>query len=161
MTSGVAFTKPSDSQRRMPTNLGSSRSEAALRSSPAPGSRHLVSFNGKVIGALPPSATHGAIAALAGAGFPANQIQVFTRDDLGGLDARLDRPGFIGELGRLLLGDDLFDLQQERGELAAGDDLLSVPVQESAAAQRVADILHQHGGYGVTHFGRWFVTEMG
>jgi hypothetical protein len=147
----------SEEGRRRPSPVdGTTRHQ----SSPVSDSRYAGSFEGKVIGALPASALYGTIAASAAAGVPANQIQIFTRDDTTELDSRLDRLDLSGVLARLLLGDPLFDLQQERDEPAASECLLGVPVQGVDAACRVADILHQHGGHGITHLGHWIVTDL-
>jgi hypothetical protein len=129
-------------------------------SAPESGAKHLGPLEGKVIGALDPSAVEAATAGLVAAGFPADHIEVVTADDLETLEAPLDRPGLAGLASRfvLSLGDDLDEIEQLRQELADGSHVIGVPVEGDDATQRVRDILRGHGARGITHFGRWTIT---
>lgn len=124
-------------------------------------SKQLASPEGKIIGAVDPSQVAAVKAALAGAVIPDDRIEVLSHDDIEEFDARLDRPGVVGLIERILLADDLYDLEEERQELATGYDLIGVRVQGEAATNSVGNILCEHGGHGIIHFGRWTVTTLG
>jgi hypothetical protein len=128
--------------------------------SPAAGSKHPGSPQGKVIGAVEPVQVEATTAALVAAGFPAVQIDVVTADALAEIEAPLDRPGIGGLVGRFLLsmGDDLDELERFRDELEVGHVLVGVPAQGDEAVHRVRDILREHGGHGIVYYGRWTIT---
>lgn len=128
--------------------------------SAASGGRGPGSPEGKVIAAVAPSAVDAAMTALEAAGFAADQIDLVTPADLEHLESPLDRPGFGGLVGRfvLSLGDDLDEIEAMREELAAGDVLIGVQVEGHEAVLQVRDILLEHGGHGIIHFGRWTIT---
>jgi hypothetical protein len=113
-----------------------------------------------VIGAFAPDAVELVTAALVAAGFAADQVDLMTADDLQNLDTPINRPGLTGSLGRFLLslGDDLDELEKARQELASGHVLVGVPAMGSESIHRVRDAMREHGGHGITHFGRWAIT---
>jgi hypothetical protein len=131
------------------------------RSSPAAGSRHHGSPEGKIVGAFEPSALDALIPALTEAGFAEDQIDVVTAEDIPQLDAPIDRHGFAGAISRFLfsLGDELDELEQMRTELRSGHILVGVPVQGDEATHRVRTIMRDLGGHGIISFGRWTVTQ--
>ncbi len=115
---------------------------------------------GMVIGAFAPDAVELVTAALVAAGFAADQVDLMTADDLQNLDTPINRPGLTGSLGRFLLslGDDLDELEKARQELASGHVLVGVPAMGSESIHRARDAMREHGGHGITHFGRWAIT---
>jgi hypothetical protein len=131
------------------------------RSSPAAGTRHHGSPEGKIIGAFEPSALDGLIPALVEAGFAEDQIDVVTAEDIPHLDAPIDRHGFTGTIARFFfsLGDELDELEQMRYELRSGHILVGVPVHGDEAVQSVRVIMRERGGHGIVSFGRWTVTQ--
>jgi hypothetical protein len=132
-------------------NQGSARSSDR-------GHRH--SPVGKVIGAVPPEAVESATAALMAAGFVADELEVVTADHLDEFETPLEQPGPGGVLSRFLLslGDDLDELEKARQELAAGHVLIGVRVEGMENIRRARDILFEHGGHSIIHFGRWTIT---
>jgi hypothetical protein len=58
------------------------------------------------------------------------------------------------------LGDDLDEMDQARQELAAGHTIISVPVAGDDERRRVRDILRDHGGHWIRHFGHWTITSL-
>jgi hypothetical protein len=120
----------------------------------------LSSFEGKVVGAVAPAELVALTAALRAAGFPTSQVEVVPREELREIAATLDRPGLLGAVGRILLGSELADLKLIRNELVRGDSLVGVPARGEDDMRRAADILRQHGGHGITHFGRWVITAL-
>jgi hypothetical protein len=131
------------------------------RSSPAAGSRHHGSPEGKIVGAFEPSALDTLIPALVEAGFAEDTIDVVTAEDIPQLDAPIDRQGFAGAIARFVfsLGDELNELEQMREELRSGHILVGVPVHGEDATQRVRAIMRERGGHGIISFGRWTVTQ--
>lgn len=117
-------------------------------------------LEGKVIGAVQPTVVSEVTAALEAAGFPADEIDVVTSEDIAALDAPIDRPGLSGLVSRFVfsIGDDLDEIQQAREELAAGLILIGVAADGDESVHRVRDILREHGGQSIVHFGRWTIT---
>ena len=120
----------------------------------------LGSLEGKVIGAVQPTVVSEVTAALEAAGFPADEIDVVTSEDIAALDASIDRPGLSGLVSRFVfsIGDDLDEIQQAREELAAGLILIGVAADGDESVHRVRDILREHGSQSIVHFGRWTIT---
>jgi hypothetical protein len=119
---------------------------------------------GSVVCAIDPGSVDAAMAALAAAGFPADEIDIVRPGDVQELESPLDRPGLGGFIGRILLslGGDLNELERMRRELVAGHVLLTVPVaDDDASKQRLTATLQQHGGHAITYFGRWSITSLG
>lgn len=132
------------------------------RTSSAAGSRHSDSPEGKVIGAVSPSAVETVTSALVEAGFPTDQIDVVTSDEIDELDVPINRPGLSGLVNRFLfsMGDDLDQIERARQELAAGQVLVGVPVRGDEAMHRAGKIMRDNGSHWVTHFGRWTITSL-
>ncbi len=117
---------------------------------------------GKVVGALQPGSVEAVTAALADAGFAADQIEVVTAATVTGLLTPLDRTGPPGFVGRFLLsmGDDLDELETARQELDDGHTLIFVPIPGAEARQRARDVLRDHGGHAIRYFGHWTITPL-
>ena len=132
------------------------------QTSSASGSRHPGSPEGKVIGAVNPSAVETVTSALAEAGFLADQIDIVTSDDVDELEIPINRPGFSGLINRFLfsMGDDLDEIERARQELTAGHVLVGVPVSGDEAMHRAGKIMRDSGSHWVTHFGRWTITSL-
>ena len=132
------------------------------RTSRASGSRHPGPPEGKVIGSVAQTTVEAVTAALAEAGFPTDEIDIVSSEDLEDLEAPIDRPGLRGLLNRFLfsLGDDLDELERARQELRDGRILIGVPVQGEEAMHHAAGVFRSHGAYWVTHFGRWTITTL-
>ena len=126
------------------------------------GFRHPGPPEGKVIGAMDTAAVETLTAALAAEGFPADEIDVVTSDDVDELDIPVNRPGVSGLINRFLfsMGDELDEIERARQELAAGRILVGVPVQGNEAMHRVAKIMRDNGSHWITHFGRWTITTL-
>lgn len=66
------------------------------------------------------------------------------------------------------LGDEAERLRSLNEALEAGYDVVTVPVSEKgddedaqrADRQRVADVLHGHGGRNVAYYGKWAITQL-
>jgi hypothetical protein len=131
------------------------------RAATEPGSRPIGPPEGKVIGAVAPEAVENVRAALIAAGFPADNIEIMTPDDLDNVQAPTDRPGFRGALNRFLfsLGGDLDELELARQELRGGHVLIGLPVQGDAVVHQVRDIMHANGAHNVRYFGKWTITS--
>ena len=123
--------------------------------------KHHGSPEGKVVGALEPTAVDGLVAALEAAGFPAAQIDVITADELDDLDSPREQTGIGGLVERFLfsVGNDLTEIERMRTELADGHVLVGVAVTDEAMTHRVRDLMREHGGHGITHFGRWTIRS--
>jgi hypothetical protein len=134
-----------------------------VNSTSAPSAKHEGQPTGSVIGALDAEAVDVVTAALTAAGFPDDQITVVSAGDVEGMETPLNRSGLRGLVGRfvLSLGDDLDDLEQMRQELAAGHVLVFVPVEGDDERLRVRDILRDHGGHSIRHYGHWTITSLG
>jgi hypothetical protein len=132
------------------------------RTSSASGSRHPGSPEGKVIGAVNPSAIETVTAALVAAGFATDQIDVVTSDEIDELDIPINRPGLTGLVNRFLfsMGDELDEIERARQELAAGQVLVGVPVGSDEAMHRAGKIMRDNGSHWVTHFGRSTITSL-
>jgi hypothetical protein len=115
---------------------------------------------GKVIGAFAPSTVEAVTAGLVAVGFSPDQIDVLMAADVEELDVPIDRPGLGGAISRFLfsLGDDLDELERARQEIANGDVLVGVPAEGSENVHRVRDVMRDHGGHGIIHYGRWAIT---
>jgi hypothetical protein len=131
------------------------------RSSPAVGSRHHGSPEGKIVGAFEPSVLETLIPALVETGIAEDQIDVVTADDIPQLDAPIDRQGFAGAIARFFfsLGDELDELEQMREELRSGHILVGVPVHGEDATRNIRTIMRDQGGHAIVSFGRWTVTQ--
>jgi hypothetical protein len=130
------------------------------RSSSEVGERQLGSLEGKVIGAVQPTEVSDVTTALEAAGYSTDEIDVVTSEDIAALDVPIDRPGLSGLVSRFVfsIGDDLDEIQQAREELAAGLILIGVAADGDESVHRVRDILREHGGQSIVHFGRWTIT---
>jgi hypothetical protein len=128
--------------------------------SPAAGSRHHGSPEGKIVGAFTPAALAKLIPALAQDGHAEDQIDVVTAEDLPHLNAPVDRQGFAGAISRFLfsLGGETDELERMREELRSGHVLVGVPVRDEATTHRVHDVMREHGGHGIVSYGRWTIT---
>lgn len=118
--------------------------------------------DGKVIGAIEPTAVGVVIVALAGAGFPADQIDVVTAADLETIGGPFEQDGLRGFIERFLLslGEELTAGEELRRMASAGHTLIGVPVEGDEAMHRAAKVLRDHGAHEVTHFGRWTITTL-
>lgn len=124
--------------------------------------REIGSPEGKVIGAVEPENSAMIIVALAGAGFPADQIDVVTAADLAMMNNPLAHDGLRGFIERFLLslGEELNALEELRQMASNGHTLVGVPVEGDEAMHRAAKVLRDHGAHEVTHFGRWTITSL-
>lgn len=117
---------------------------------------------GKVIASLEPHMLDPATTALVAAGYPPDQIEVITAEDVDGVETPLDQTGFRGLVSRffLSLGGGLNRLEVAREELAAGRVLVMIAVQDDDEMFRVSDMLRSHGSHRVFYAGRWTITVL-
>jgi hypothetical protein len=143
--------------RPRPGSEGFAVAEATQRQEHQPGPPE-----GKVIGAIHPDTVEKLSAALVVAGFPANQIDVVTPEELERIASPFNERGLRGLVDRFLLslGEDFDELDDLRQEALAGAVLVGVPVDSEDSMHRAGQIMREHGGHEVTHFGRWKITSL-
>jgi hypothetical protein len=126
------------------------------------GAKHRGNAKGSVFGAVDAKAVDNVAAALTAAGYGNDQVEVVHASDVEGMETPLNRAGLRGLVGRfvLSLGDDLDQLEQIRQELAAGHVLVMVNVEKDEDRMRVRDILREHGGHSIRHYGHWTITSL-
>jgi hypothetical protein len=132
------------------------------RSAQSEGRRHPGSPVGKVIAAVAPENKDGLVAALRDAGYREDEMDIVTVDHLEDLESPIDRAGFPGLVNRFLfsLGGELDELERMRQELSIGHILVGVPAANQEVMQRIVVIMREHGGHGITYFGRWTITDL-
>lgn len=119
--------------------------------------------DGKVIGAVSPASVDAVKAALVAAGFPADQIDEVTSEEIEHIEAEHVGHGLVGLFHRFVLsvGEDLAAMEELRAAARGGAILIGVPVAEdSDALHRAGRILREHGAHEVTHFGRWTISSL-
>lgn len=140
---------------------GKGEQHRARGSGDAAAGHHAGPPDGKVIAAVAPEKKDALVAALAAAGYDGGRIDVVTNEDLNELDSPIDRSGLPGLVHRFLfsLGGELDEIEKMRQELAGGHVLIGVPVESEEAARSTAAIMRDNGGHGISHFGRWTITD--
>jgi hypothetical protein len=110
-----------------------------------------------------PEAAAAAIDDLVGSGFPGDEIFVLCGPaGAARLDVSGDAHGLRGRTYRIMewLGDERELLLRSGEHLAAGGLVLTVPAGDDAKAM-AAQILRDHGGRELTHFGRGTWERLG
>jgi hypothetical protein len=125
------------------------------------GEHHPSGPSGKVIGAFTPSAVEGLLNALNTAGYTDDRIDVVTGEEVKNLETPFSEGGLRGLVNRfyLSLGQELDEMEELRQHALNGSVLVGVPVDTEEASHRVSEIMHEHNGHEVTHFGRWSVSS--
>lgn len=120
-------------------------------------------FEGKIVAAIEPAEVDAVVKELTSAGFVSAEIDVIGAADVADTESPLDRPGFGGFMGRLLMsmGADLRALERMQEEIADGHVLVVVPVTGEDTKNQFLDVLSHHGGHSMMYFGRWTITPVG
>jgi hypothetical protein len=103
-----------------------------------------------------------AVAALAAAGFDPARIELFASpDDAAAFDSSGRRRGIAGRLYRIVefsWADQAPDFAWYEAAVRDGRVVLSVRVRGQRHVRTASDIVLEHGGHFVNHFG-WFETQ--
>jgi len=115
-----------------------------------------------IVAAVERAETDRVVSALGEVHFARGRVEVFTAEDVPGLDQPIGGAGLRGFLTRLSLsmGSDLDEIEQARRELAYGHALVSVPVHDDVERHRAHAILREHGGHAMRYFGRWTIATL-
>jgi hypothetical protein len=109
-----------------------------------------------------PAEADAATEALAVAGIDRTRIERFDRpEDAPAFDASGRRRGWAGRLFRILefsWADQAPDWAWYEAAVREGRVVLSIPVRGQKRVREAADIVTEHGGHFVNHFG-WFETQ--
>jgi hypothetical protein len=136
--------------------------EPVLRTEPASLRRPLTYPLHKIVAAVDRSETDVLAAALDGAGFPCDRVEIITAEEVKGLDEPIGGAGLHRLLVwlQLSLGDDLDELELARQELVSGYALIQVRVHGDQEQVRAHAILSRHGGHDMHYFGRWTIKPI-
>ena len=99
--------------------------------------------------------------ALYEAGFDADQVRVFTADEVLAIDGRFRQERTLAQrIGHALAADEGEAEQEYLGAAQRGHAFVTVHAPDAAEARRVAAIVTQQGAYDVRHYGRALLTDL-